>query len=120
MPRSPLAPTTTEDEVADAAVRRGRSSGGAWIIVSATAFGIGLFGQSLGQFVITWTTGMVLLAIGLAVRARYWRSARRRLGDATVQRALWRSAENDRFGSERLVAAIAVVVLLLTIQLWRR
>lgn len=63
--------------------------------------------------------GFLLFTIGLAVRARYWAAIRRQLGDATVQRALWRSAETDRFASERIVAAIAVVVVLLAFQLWR-
>ena len=120
MPRSPLAPATREDEAADLAVRRGRNAGGAWIVGATAAFGIGLLTQSSSGFLLAWLTGLVLLAIGLTVRARYWRATRRRLGDATVQRALWRSADHGQVRSERIVAAIAIVVFLLAFELWRR
>jgi hypothetical protein len=115
-----VASTSAEDELADAAVWRGRRAGAPWIVASVIAFGLGLVARSAGAFSVAWLTGLALFAIGIMVRRRFWRSARRRLGDATIQRARWRSAESDRNGPERLVAAVVLVLLLLGVQLWTR
>ena len=112
------APASIEDEQADEAVARGRNAGGSWIVMSTVAFGSGLVARSVGPFVIAWSVGSILFVIGLAVRARYWRSARRRLGDATIQRARWRSMEADRERPERIALAVLIVLLLLGLELW--
>lgn len=119
MQRSPFAPAPTEDELADLAVRRGRNAGGAWIVAAVAAFGLGFVARTPVWFGLAWLAGAGLFTVGLTVRARYWRSARRRLGDATMQRAQWRLAEIDRDGPERIIAAVALVVLLLAYELWR-
>lgn len=119
MDRSPFAPPRTEDELADVAVRRGRNAGGAWIVASVASFGLGFVARSPLGFVVTWLIGVVLAAIGLLVRRRYWQSVRRQLGDATIQRAQWRYAGEERGGPERFIAAIALVMILLAFQAWR-
>ena len=86
--------------------------------MSTVAFGSGLVARPVGPFVIAWSVGSILFVIGLAVRARYWRSARRRLGDATIQRARWRSMEADRERPERIALAVLIVLLLLGLELW--
>ena len=88
-------------------------------MASVVAVGVGLVAESIGQLFVAWTFGAALFVVGLARRHLYWRSARRRLGDATVQRAQWRRAETDGGAPERLVAAAAIVVLLLGYELWR-
>lgn len=113
-------PASKEDELADEAVARGRNAGGIWIIGSVLAFGAGFVSRSVGEFAIAWTVGLALFTIGLIVRARYWRSARRRLGDATIQRAMWRLADTDRDGPERFAAAVVLVLLLLSFELWKK
>lgn len=118
--RSPFAPPATEDEQADDAVRRGRNAGGVWIVASVAAFGVGLVADSVAAFALTWTTGAALFAIGLVRRAQFWRAARRRLGDATIQRARWRRAEADRESPDRLWAAVALVLVLVGYELWRK
>ncbi len=115
-----MASTSREDQLADEAVARGRNSGGAWIIASVLAFGSGLVTRSIGSFAVAWSVGLVLFTIGLVVRARYWRSVRRRLGDATIQRARWRSVDTDRGGPERVGAAVVLVLLLLGFELWKK
>lgn len=119
MPRSSLAPLTAEDELADRAVRRGRNAGGTWIVAAIVTFGIGLTARTPGGFVLAWFLGLMLFALGLLVRARYWAAVRRELGDATIQRALWRSADAEQFGSGRIIGALALVVVLLAFELWR-
>jgi hypothetical protein len=118
--RQRTAPATVEDEQADLAVARGRNAGGVWIIASVLAFGAGLLARSFGTFAIAWLIGGALFSIGLLVRARYWRAARRRLGDATIQRARWRSIEADRERPERAIVAILIVLVLLGLEVWRR
>jgi len=118
--RSPFAPPRTEDELADVAVRRGRNAGGSWIVASVASFGLGFVAGSLRGFAVTWLIGAGLMTVGLLVRRRYWRSARRRLGDATIQRAQWRHADQERDGPERIIAAIVLVMILLAFQAWSR
>ena len=118
MQQRQAAPASIEDEQADEAVARGRNAGGLWIVLSVVAFGSGLVARSVGPFVIAWSAGLVLFLIGLAVRARYWRSARRRLGDATIQRARWRTLGTERERVERIVAALVIVLLLVGIEVW--
>lgn len=101
-------------------VRRGRNAGGIWIVASVAAFGIGFLARSPGALAFAWIGGIVLFTIGLAVRAHYWRSARRRLGDATIQRAQWRRADADRDSPGRIVAAVGLVVVLVGYELWRK
>ena len=113
-----LAPASREDEQADEAVARGRNAGGAWIVGSVIAFGYGLVGRSPGALAVAWAVGLVLFVIGLVVRTRYWRAARRRLGDATIQRALWRSVDTE--GPGRFATAVILVLLLLSLELWRK
>lgn len=120
MERERLAPATTEDEHADQVVRRGRNAGGGWIVASVSVFGWCLVTTSFGAGAVAFVLGGVLFAIGMFVRARYWKRARRELGDATVQRALWRSTQTERDSSDRLIIACAVVILLLAYQLWKR
>lgn len=115
-----MAPPSTEDDLADEAVARGRNSGGAWIVAAVLAFGAGLVTRSGATFAVAWSAGLVLFLIGLVVRARYWRSARRRLGDATIQRARWRSVAADHDGPERVAAAAVLVLVLLGLELWRK
>jgi hypothetical protein len=117
--RSRYASAPTEDELADLAVRRGRNAGGSWLLGSFVAFGFGLVARSPQELVVAWLIGVALFVVGLLIRSRYWRSARRRLGDATIQRAQWRSTKADRDGSDRVLAAIAIVLLLLAFELWR-
>ena len=114
------APSSTEDDRADRAVARGRNAGGTWIIAAVVAFGAGLVSRSGATFVLAWSAGIVLFLIGLVVRARYWRTVRRRLGDATIQRARWRSVDADRDRPERVAAAVALVLVLLGFELWRK
>ncbi|MDW3216826.1 MAG: hypothetical protein R8G01_22745 [Ilumatobacteraceae bacterium] len=109
---------SAEDVQADEAVARGRNAGGVWIVTSVLAFGCGLLARSLGAFVVAWSTGAVLFSIGLVVRARYWQAARRRLGDATIQRARWRSMEADDDRPLRIAAAVLIVLVLLGLELW--
>lgn len=116
---SDLAPASREDQLADEAVARGRNAGGLWIVAAVVAFGTALFAGSVRSFAVAAVIGLVLFAIGLVARARYWRRARRRLGDATIQRALWRSVEGEYDGSERIAAAVAVVLVLLAFEIWR-
>ena len=116
---SELAPASREDEMADEAVARGRNAGGVWIVGAVIAFGLGLFAGSFGTFVIAWAVGLALFAIGLVTRARYWRAARRRLGDATIQRALWRTVDGDHERSDRTTTAVVIVLALLAFELWR-
>lgn len=116
---SDVAPVSREDQLADEAVARGRNAGGAWIVAAVAAFGTGLFADSIRSFAIAWIIGLALFAFGLTARARYWRKAKRRLGDATIQRALWRSVEGEYDGSERVAAAVAVVLVLLAFEIWR-
>lgn len=120
MQRTPVAPALTEDEQADQAVLRGRNAGGIWIVSSFAACGIGFVARSLATLALCWAVGIALFTIGLAVRSRYWRSARRRLGDATIQRARWRCAEVERESSGRILAAVGLVLMLLSYELWRR
>ena len=120
MQRSPFAPPATEDEQADDAVRRGRNAGGIWFVASVAAFGFGLVADSLGAFALTWAVGGALFVVGLVRRSRSWRTARRRLGDATIQRARWRQAEAERDSPDRLWAAVALVLLLVGYELWRK
>ena len=86
----------SEDDVADDLVRRGRHAGSGWIIASglALAFAMGIW--SLVVNVAALTTSAVLLALGLRSRRRYWDDAKRQVGDATIQRARWRTVENNR------------------------
>lgn len=105
--------------MADEAVARGRNAGGAWIVAAVVVFGAGLFADSVRSFAVASLIGLGLFTIGLVARARYWRRARRRLGDATIQRALWRSVEGEYDGSERIAAAVAVVLVLLAFEIWR-
>ncbi len=107
-----------EDELADVAVALGRNAGGAWIVASVLAFGFGLLARSVGTFAVAWLTGVALFSVGMSVRARYWRTARRRLGDATIQRARWRSVETDSERTERIVAAVLIVLVLIGVELW--
>lgn len=118
MHRGETAPSSTEDDLADEAVARGRNAGGAWIIAAVLVFGAGLASRSGTTFVLAWSAGLTLFSIGLLVRARYWRSARRRLGDAAIQRARWRTVDIDRHGPERMVVAVLFVLLLLGFELW--
>lgn len=120
MHRGDTAPSSAEDDLADRAVARGRNAGGTWIIAAFLAFGGGLVARSGSAFALAWSTGIVLFLIGLVVRARYWRSVRRRLGDATIQRARWRSVDADRDGSGRMAAAVVFVLVLLGFELWRK
>ena len=120
MHRGDTAPPTTDDELADQAVARGRNAGGAWIVAAVLAFGVGLVTRSGATFAVAWSVGLVSFLVGLGVRARYWRSARRRLGDATIQRARWRSVDTVRRGPERLAAAVVLVLVLLGLELWSR
>ena len=120
MQRSSVAPAITEDVQADQAVRRGRNAGGIWIVGSVAAFGIGFLARSPANLALSWVVGLLLFTIGLVVRARYWRSARRRLGDATIQRAQWRRADIERDSPARIVAAVGLVVVLLGYELWRK
>ncbi len=120
MQRSSVAPTHTEDSHADQAVQRGRKAGGIWIVASFAACGIGFVARSLATLALCWAVAIGLFAIGVAVRARYWRTARRRLGDATIQRAQWRAAAAERESPARIVAAVGLVVMLLSYELWRR
>lgn len=99
---------------------RGRNAGGAWIIASVLAFGSGLVANSVGTIAVAWSVGLALFTIGLVVRNRYWRSARRRLGDATIQRARWRTVDADRDRPERVALAVVLVLLVLGIELWDR
>lgn len=119
MNRSPFAPARTEDELADVAVRHGRNVGGMWVIASVASFGLGFVARSPRGFAVAWLAGVILVTIGLLVRRRYWRSTRRQLGDATIQRAQWRHAEQERDGPERIIAAVALVMLLLAYEIWR-
>jgi hypothetical protein len=120
MDPGPLASQRSEDELADLAVRRGRTAGAPWIVASVVAFGFGLATGSPGGFAAAWAAGVALFSAGLLVRRRYWRGARRQLGDATIQRAQWRCADRERDGSERIVAAIVLVMVLLAFQAWSR
>lgn len=81
----------SEDDVADDLVRRGRHAGSGWIIASglALAFAMGIW--SMVANVIALVTSATLLAVGLRSRRRYWNEARRQVGDATIQRARWRT-----------------------------
>jgi hypothetical protein len=118
--RSPFAPPRTEDELADEAVRRGRNAGGTWIVASVVSFGLGFVARSPRGFAMAWLIGVVLVTIGLLVRRSYWRSIRRRLGDATIQRAQWRSADQERDRPDRIIAAIALVMIVLAFQTWSK
>lgn len=120
VPFDHLAPTTREDETADQVVRRGRNVGGTWIVASILTLGLCLTASTLIQGVSAFAASVALLLIGLQVRARYWRSARRRLGDATMQRAQWRSANEDRGSPDRIMIAIGLVMVLLAFQAWSR
>ena len=120
MAPDPLAPTTPEDETADEVVRRGRNVGATWVVASVVLFGLCLVSTSATQAVLALAGAAGLLAIGVAVRARYWRSARRRLGDATVRRAQWRSATADRGSPDRIMISIGLVMVLLAFQAWRK
>ena len=120
MDHGPLATPRTEDELADIAVRRGRNAGGIWIVAAVASFGLGLTAASPGGFALAWAVGATLFAIGLLMRRRYWAAVRRQHGDATIQRAQWRSAERERDGPERIIAAIMLVMVLLAFQAWRR
>lgn len=113
------APSTVEDQQADEAVARGRNAGGVWIVTSALAFGSGLVARTVESFLLAWALGLALFTIGLVVRARHWRAARRRLGDSTIQRARWRSMENDHDRPKRLAIAVAIVLVLVGLELWR-
>ncbi len=115
-----LAPAIVEDEHADLVVRRGRNAGGRWIVASVAVYGWCMVTTSLTEGAIAFGVGTALFTIGMVVRSRFWRRARRELGDAAVQRARWRSAAAERDAPERLIAACAVVVLLVAAQLWRR
>ena len=86
--------------------------------MSVIAFGSGLVARSVGPFAIAWSAGLVLFLVGLAVRARYWRSARRRLGDATIQRARWRTVGTGRERLERIITALVIVLLLVGLEVW--
>ena len=112
------APPSAEDALADEAVARGRNAGGAWIIASVLAFCTGLVASSVGTIVVAWSIGLTLFTIGLVVRNRFWQSARRRLGDATIQRARWRTVGADRDTPRRVAAAVALVLVVLGIELW--
>ncbi len=114
-----LAPATSEDETADVLVRRGRNVGATWIVGSVVLLGLCLVATTIVQGLLALAGSAVLLATGLQVRARYWRSARRQLGDATVQRARWRSASADRGSPDRIMIAIGLVMVLLAFQAWR-
>ncbi len=114
-----LAPATSEDEAADLVVRRGRNVGGTWIVASVVLLGLCLVASRITQALLSLAASVVLLAIGLRVRARYWRSARRQLGDATVQRARWRSAANGRGSADRIMIAVGLLMVLLAFQAWR-
>ena len=120
MHRGDTAPSSIEDALADEAVARGRTVGGIWIVAAVLVFGAGLVARSGATFALAWSTALALTLIGVVVRARYWRSARRRLGDATIQRARWRSVDGDRKGSERITSAVLIVLLLLGFELWRK
>lgn len=120
MDRSPFAPPRTEDELADDAVRRGRNAGGTWIVLSVASFGLGFVARSPRGFAVTWLIGVGLVTIGLLVRRSYWRSIRRQLGDATVQRAQWRYIDQERDGPERIIVAIALVMIVLAFQTWSK
>lgn len=119
MAPDPLAPTTPEDETADLVVRRGRNVGATWIVASVVLFGLCLVSTSAAQGILALAGSVGLLAVGVAVRATYWKSARRRLGDATVRRAQWRSASADRGSPDRIMIAIGLVMVLLAFQAWR-
>jgi uncharacterized membrane protein YtjA (UPF0391 family) len=107
---------STEDDLADEVVARGRNAGGVWIIASVLAFGSGLAATSADTIAVAWSIGLTLFTIGMVVRARYWRSARRRLGDAAIRRARWRTVDTD--GPGRLTVAVVLVLLVLGIELW--
>lgn len=110
---------SVEDEQADEAVARGRNAGGVWIISSVLAFGTGLIARSFGSFAVAWSAGLVLFAIGLVVRARYWQAVRRQLGDATIQRARWRSMDADHDRPHRIAVAFVIVLVLIGLELWK-
>ena len=118
MRESYLAPASREDELADEAVARGRNAGGLWIAASALALGSGLIARTVARFAVAWAAGLVLLTIGLTVRTRYWRAVTRRLGDATIQRARWRTVGTGRERVERIVAALVIVLLLVGLEVW--
>ena len=118
MHRGDTAPSSTEDALADEAVARGRNAGGPWIIAAVLVFGAGLVARSGTTFALAWSAGLALFLVGVSRRARYWRSVRRRLGDATIQRARWRSVEADGSGSGRIALAALVVLLLLGLEVW--
>jgi len=120
VPYDHLAPTTPEDEAADEVVRRGRNVGATWIIGSILALWLCLVATAWPTGLLALTASAVLLAIGLRVRARYWQDARRQLGDATLQRARWRGASEDRGSRDRIMIAIALVMVLFVFQAWRR
>ena len=86
----------SEDDVADDLVRRGRHVGSGWIIASglALAFSMGIW--SLVVNVVALATSVLTLALGLLSRRRYWDEAKRQVGDATIQRARWRTLENNQ------------------------
>jgi hypothetical protein len=118
--RGEAAPASTEDDLADEAVARGRNAGGAWIIASVLAFSGGLVASSVGTIAAAWSAGLALFTIGLVVRNRYWRSARRRLGDATIQRARWRTADADLDRPRRVAMAVVLVLIVLGFELWNQ
>ena len=120
MQRSPFAPALTEDEQADQLVRKGRNAGGAWIVASVAAFGLGFAARSVDHLVIGWVIGVALFSVGMVVRVRFWKSARRSVGDATIQRARWRSTAVEADSPSRIVVALAVVFLLLGYELWKK
>ncbi len=119
MERNQLAPAVAEDEHADLVVRRGRNAGGGWIVASVVTYGWCVVTTSLAEGAIAFLVGSVLFTIGMLVRLRYWRGARRELGDAAVQRALWRSADAAQDSPDWLIKACVLVMLLLAYQLWR-
>ncbi|NNE13089.1 MAG: hypothetical protein HKN41_12685 [Ilumatobacter sp.] len=115
-----LVPATIEDQRADRALERGRNAGGAWIVASALSFAFFLGSGADAAGLIAVGGCVVLLAVGLQVRARFWRSVRREFGDATVQRARWRQADAERESRDRVWWAVGLVALVLASQIWRR
>lgn len=120
MPYDHLSPTTGEDEAADRVVRRGRNVGATWIVASVVLLGLTLVAPTILTGTVALLGSVSLLALGVWMRRRYWSSARRQLGDATLQRAQWRSAADERGSQDRIMIAIAVVLVLLALQAWSR
>ena len=120
MPHEHLSPSTGEDEAADRLVRRGRTVGGAWIVASVALLGLGLIAPSMATGLAALSASVVALVIGIRARGRYWTSVRRQLGDATLQRAQWRDAADERGSPDRIMVAIGLLMVLLAFQAWSR